>query len=305
MKALIVGSRGQDGRLLKDWLIGQNVEVKGLSRDTFDISKQKSVSELIADFKPDHVYYLAAYHHSSQENIQSELELWEKSKQTHFEWLIYFLEDIRMYSPKTQVFNAASSLLFGSPTEAIQNEDTPFNPTTPYGVTKLAGLMACRSYRTRHNIFACSGILYNHESKLRSPKFVSQKIVKAAVSIQKGSKEKLQLGSLSAEVDWGDAHDYVEAMWQMLQWDIAEDFIIASGVKRTVAEFVKESFGQLGLDWKEHVFENSGLLQRNLKPLVGDSSNLQKKTGWKPKTSFPNMIKAMLEAEGGLIVTNK
>ena len=301
-RALIVGSRGQDGRLLTEWLEGHEYDVLGLTRENSDISDSNAVMRVIRDFRPNEIYYLAAHHHSSQEAAQDELDLWNQSNAIHFQHLLHFLEGLRIEHPTGKLFYAASSLLFGEPVDDRQTEACAFNPTTPYGVTKAAGLMACRAYRARHGLFASSGILFNHESMHRADKFVSKKIVKAAVAIQQRGSGSLVLGDLSANVDWGDARDYVEAMWRILQAPQSDDFVVSSGSLRTVAEFARVAFELLGLDWRKHVSECPDILKRRIKPVFGDSSKLTAITGWTPKRSFSEMIRTMLVAEGGQVV---
>ncbi|MGZ3687642.1 MAG: GDP-mannose 4,6-dehydratase, partial [Bdellovibrionota bacterium] len=227
-RAIIVGSRGQDGRLLFEFLTQTGYHVVGLDRETtesncdwdpaaIDILDATEVSAVIERFQPDEVYYLAAFHHSSEESSDGELDFYLRSHDAHVRGLIHFLDAMVRYKPDCRIFYAASSLIFGNPQSEIQDEQTPFNPTSIYGITKLSGLMVCRYYRATHQLFASVGILYNHESKYRGAGFLSKKTVLAAIEIQQGRREKLMLGDLDAVVDWGSAFDYIRAMQRILR----------------------------------------------------------------------------------------
>ncbi|HWZ95970.1 MAG TPA: GDP-mannose 4,6-dehydratase [Opitutaceae bacterium] len=310
-KALIVGRGGQDGRLLHEHLVQLGYQVAGIGRHEycsparevkpFDIKAPGQVSGLLGDLKPDEIYYLAAHHHSSEEAIPSEEELWRHSFDVHVHAWLNFLEAARVNSPHSRLFYAASSLIYGVAEGDRQNEDTPWRPQTPYGVTKASGMLAAACYRTRHGLFSACGILFNHESELRSEKFISQKIVRAAVAVQAGRQEQLVVGDLGARVDWGYARDYVEAMRIILQLPEARDFVVASGNTHSVRDLAETAFALLGLDWKEHVIEDSGVIKRQLKPMIGDASKLFRQGGWLPRTSFREMIRHMLVAQGGRI----
>jgi GDPmannose 4,6-dehydratase len=310
-KALIVGRAGQDGRLLQEHLSQLGYEVAGISRHEyfspanevkpFDIISREQVSGLIKSLKPDEIYYLAAHHHSSEEAIESEEELWRHSFDVNVHAWLNFMEAARTDSPHSRLFYAASSLIYGAAESDRQNEDTPWRPHTPYGVTKASGMLAASSYRHRHGLFASGGILFNHESELREEKFISQKIVRAAVAVQAGRQKQLVVGNLNAQVDWGYARDYVDAMQKILQLPKAGDFVIASGSAHSVSELAETAFSLLGLDWKKHVVEDSAVIKRQLKPMVGDASKLFRQSGWQPLTSFREMIRRMLVAQGGKI----
>jgi len=308
-KALIVGCAGQDGRLLQEHLLQLGYQVAGISRQEyfspanemkpFDIKAREQVGELLTSLQPDEIYYLAAHHHSSEEAIESEEELWRHSFEVNVQAWLNFLEAARTDSPHSRLFYAASSLIYGAAESDRQNEDTPWRPRTPYGVTKASGMLAASCYRHRHGLFAAGGILFNHESELRSEKFISQKIVRAAVAVQAGRQQQLVVGNLNAQVDWGYARDYVDAMQKILQLPKAGDFVIANGSAHSVAELAETAFALLGLDWKKHVVEDSGVIKRQLKPMVGDASKLFQQCGWQPRTSFREMIRHMLLAQGG------
>ncbi len=310
-KALIVGSGGQDGRLLREHLLHLGYQVEGIGRHEyrspsneakpFDIKAREQVSGLLNYLRPDEIYYLAAHHHSSEETVQSEEELWRHSFDVHVHAWILFLEAARVDSPHSRLFYAASSLIYGVADGDKQNENTPWRPQTAYGATKASGMLAASCYRQRHGLFAACGILFNHESELRSEKFISQKIVRAAVAVQAGQQKPLAVGNLSARVDWGYARDYVDAMQKILQLPEARDFVIASGTTHSVRDLAETAFSLLGLDWKKYVIEDSGVIKRQLKPMVGDASKLFQQSGWQPRTPFREMIRRMLVAQGGKI----
>lgn len=295
IRALVIGARGQDGTLLTSFLTASGWEVDGVGKEDLDVCRPDAVKRVLShDYQ--HIYYLAAYHHSSQDSaVPGDRELYEKSSEVHVTGLINFLEGIRSLSPACRIFYAASSLVFGSPVQEPQNENTPFAPLCIYGITKTSGIQFCRFFRKNHGVFASSGILFNHESPLRQRKFVIPKIIHSAIDISRGSPEKLQLGNLSARVDWGYAPDYVEAMHRILCLDQPEDFVIASGETHSVQEVVEIVFTALGLDWSDHVLESPSIITRQRTALRGDSSKLHKATGWKPTAGFKKMILELLE----------
>jgi GDPmannose 4,6-dehydratase len=304
-RAIVVGAGGQDGRILCKRLQREGSEVVGISRDSarstgsaapvqVDIQDFAQVSAFIAAWRPDHIYYLAAHHHSSQDSTGEPLELYAKSHAVHVLGLVHFLESMRLHAPAARLFYASSCLIFGHPLEAPQDERTTAEPRCIYGVTKLAGMQMCRLYRETHRVFASSGILYNHESRHRPERFVSRKIVSAARRIAAGSQEQLVLGDLSAQVDWGFAPDFVDAMCRILSLDKPNDFIVATGEAHSVQEFVEIAFGALGLDWKAHVRENPAVLQQKRRNLVGDFSKLHSATGWRPSITFRQMVESLV-----------
>ncbi len=306
-KALIIGSTGQDGRLLAEQLRQDNVIVVGLGRESIDgsesfgfshfkIGNSAEVAAAIAILQPDEIYYLAAFHHSSEERVSSDTtELWQRSFSTHVTGLINVLEAMKKRSPHTRVFYAASSHVFGDPAIEPQDEQTPFNPKNIYGITKAAGVQCCRFYRSEHSLFASAGILFNHESSLRAEKFVSQKIVRAAHRIKAGLQSELILGDLSAQIDWGFAPDFVRAMRLILAADAADDFVVATGEMHSVGEFVEIAFSALGIDWRKHVTEKAGVLTRRKSILRGNPNKLKRITGWKPSVTFEQMVQQLVE----------
>jgi GDPmannose 4,6-dehydratase len=200
---------------------------------------------------------------------------------------------------KARLFYASSSLVFGNPDEAPQNENTPRRPVCAYGTTKLAGMNICDIYRREHGMFCCSGILFNHESPYRSPQFVTKKIVSGAVKIHLGLQNELTLGSLAARTDWGAATDYVAAMRAILSLPEPDDFVVATGKLHSVRDFARAAFSALGLEYEQYVREDPALVQRPIRtiPLVGDTSKLTAATGWSPQIGFEAMIQEMVQEE--------
>ena len=291
-REIIVGCDGQDGRLLRDHLVRRGCEVIGVGRRTLDIGDAAAVRAFVARVAPDAIYYLPAVHHSSQELTQTDdVALFRDSLAVHVTGLIHFLEA----ASGARLFYAASSHVFGDypPEPQPADETTPFAPSCIYGITKAAGVHACRYYRAR-GVYAATGILYNHESALRRPQFVSQKIVQAARRIRDGSGEKLELGTLAAAVDWGYAPDFVDAFHRILQLDRPDDFVVATGETHTVGEFAQLAFATLGLDWTAHVSERPGLLGKRVVTRVGNAAKLARATGWRPSVSFAQMIELLV-----------
>lgn len=308
-RVIIVGAGGQDGRILYDQLLKKDCAILGIGRNAvrstepsaperIDLTHREEVSAVIRSWHPDEIYYLAAHHHSSQEQTGGDtVRLFERSYAVHVLGLLHFLEAIKEEAPATRLFYAASSLVFGEASTPMQDELTPMNPRCIYGITKASGLHCCRFYRETHRVFASAGILYNHESVFRREEFVSQKIIRAALEIARGQKEKLILGDLSAKIDWGYAPDYVGAMTRMLALDRAEDFVVATGEAHSVQEFVELVFARLGLDWKAHVEENSAVLHRRRHPLIGDATKLRAASGWRPSVTFPEMVATLVDSQ--------
>ena len=301
-RALIIGSAGQDGRLLAELLRARNIDHIGIDRrgsvssagellQPGAVIDPQFLRDVVASFSPTDVFYLAAHHHSAQALPDSnDAALWKASLETQVLGLVHALEALRLHAPAGRLFYASSSRVFGTPGEQPQTEGTPLLPHCVYGMTKVTGMQACRHYRERHGIFASVGILYNHESSYRKEEFLSRKVILAASAIRGGEKKRLILGDLSSEVDWGYAPDYVDAMTRILQLDEVGDYIIATGQSHTVREFVQIAFEQQGLDYREWVDEDRTLKVRPSHRLVGDFSRLRQATGWKPTVDFPEMI---------------
>ncbi|HXH19554.1 MAG TPA: GDP-mannose 4,6-dehydratase [Chitinophagales bacterium] len=307
-KAIIIGSTGQDGTYLTSFLREHHYEVTGISGKTItdnqygiftsDIRKPEYADRVIKIIQPDEVYFLAAIHHSSEEQAIEDGELFRASIDVNVTALVNFLESIRKFSTRSRLFYAASSHVFGNPEKSPQDELTPFRPDCIYGITKSAGAHACRFYRERHRIFACAGILYNHESPLRGSKYVSKKIVEAAVAIRQGKKKELVLGNLDSEIDWGYAPDYVRGMHAMMQLPGPDDFIISSGEVHSIRDFVSEVFSYLGLDWKAFVKVNPALITKQQKRhLAGNNQKIRNATGWAPGVDFKGLIKILVDEE--------
>jgi GDPmannose 4,6-dehydratase len=300
-RVVIVGSEGQDGRLLSQLLQGEGVPClrlsrhglldKGVSVPFAGLGDPGAVRRLVKEFIPTQIYYLAAHHHSAQEKTSDDEQfMWQESVGTHVLGLVTFLEAIRIHAPACRLFYAASSHLFGKPAESPQNEKTVFAPDSIYGITKQAGLQACRYYRRQYGQFTSVGILYTHESIYRQKTFVSQKIIQGALEIKAGRQQILTLGDLSAEVDWGYAPDFIDAMVRMLDQQEPDDYVVATGRLHSVRQFVTLVFDQLGIEFEEHVREDPGIIKRKPQQLVGDSSHLREKTGWTPTLSFEEMV---------------
>jgi GDPmannose 4,6-dehydratase len=311
--AMVIGSEGQDGRLLCDRLGRDGWAVIGIDRGVVrdgaaagigpvDILDAASVERAIERAQPAEVYYLAAYHHSSQDpHPPAALEMLDRSFAVHVRGLVHCLEGIRRTSPRSRLFYAASSHIFGEARVCPQDEATPVAPVCAYGITKAAGLHCCRFYRQRHGVFASVGILYNHESPLRAEAFVTQKIARGAARIGRGEQDRLVLGDLSARVDWGWAPDYVEAMTRMLRLDEADDFVVATGEAHSVGEFAETAFALLGLDWRKCVEEKPSILAKGKLNFVGDAGKLRRVTGWQPTVTFPEMVRLLLRAQGAAV----
>jgi len=252
---------------------------------------------VIRRFKPTEVYYLAAFHHSSEDKRQGELELFTKSFEVNTHGLIHFLEAIRTESPKTRLFYASSSHVFGSAKKSPQDENTPLDPENIYGISKATGMMICRYYRKLHSVFASTGILYNHESPLRAERFVSKKIAKGVAKIRAGKASVITLGDLESRVDWGYAPDYVEAMRRILSAKKSDDFVIATGKAHRVGDFAKLAFKRAGVPLKGHLKSRSNLAKKLAPKLVGNSGKLRRVTGWKPTVSFKEIVKILVDSE--------
>jgi len=297
--AVVTGNSGQDGTYLTQHRANLGYNLVGFDRGgALDLSDRSRVASFLSKVQPDEVYHLAAFHHSAEEKPLDDLELLTNSYDVHVLAAANLLEGIRSRSPRTRFFYAASSHIFGNPPTPVQNEMTPLNPNGIYGITKQAGMKLCQFYRGQHRIFAAVGILYNHESPLRRPTFVCKKIVQAAVAIKTHKRDKLVLGDLDTEIDWGYAGDYVVAMHLILQQPDPDDFVVSSGQRHRVRDFVEQTFSLLGLDWEKYVTADPSVLRNTAKPsLYGDSSKLRKQTGWAPATTFPELVKLMVEAE--------
>ncbi len=309
MRALIIGSAGQDGRLLTDHLVAEGWRVDGLDRDgllrddgalepTLDLTDGHALAALIGRLDPDRIFYLAAHHASTERrDVEDPIVTFEKSMAINFTGAANVLVAIARGARPRRFAYAASSLVFGAPDHEPQTEATPMRPLNAYGVSKLAAIEACRLFRRAHDVFVSAAIFYNHESPLRSPDFVSQKIAFAAALAAEGRPEPLVLRDLWATADWGAAEDYVRAMAAMLDAEAPDDFIVASGVKRTVADMAQAAFGHVGLGWRDHVSSLAPeSAERARIAIVGDASKLWAITGWRPTLTFAALVGEMVDA---------
>lgn len=313
-RALITGITGQDGSYLAELLLSKGYKVFGLTRRTStvnnerikhiqdkiellqgDLLDQSSLASAISDAEPEEVYNLAA-----QSFVKTS---WNQPVLTgEFTALgvTRMLEAIRTVNPKIKFYQASSSEMFGKVTETPQKETTRFYPRSPYGVAKVYGHYITLNYRESFDLFACSGLLFNHESPRRGLEFVTRKISNAVAKISLGKQDKLELGNLDSERDWGFAGDYVEAMWLMLQQDKPDDYVIATGVKHSVQKFVELAFGVVGIsNWHSYVVANQKAFLRpaEVDSLVGDCSKAKNELGWSPKTSFQDLVEMMVKAD--------
>jgi GDPmannose 4,6-dehydratase len=296
MRTLVIGGAGQDGVLLSSHLRALGDEVTGIQRGDLDLSDATAVRAFLSRGF-DEIYYLAAHHHSSQESTQARPEdLCRRSFDAHVHGVVSFLEAIRSLELPVRLAYAGSALMFGRCQTEFPDEETPLDPDCIYGISKTAGFRMCRFYREKFGVFSSGLILFNHESHLRESKFVVPKIIDAALAAEKGELGRLELGSLDARVDWGYAPDFVDAMVRVLRLDRPDDFVVATGESHSVRDVVEISFGHVGLDWRQFVFESAGLLGRQRPTLRGNAEKLHKATGWSPSRPFKNMITDILEA---------
>lgn len=309
-RALITGIGGQDGSYLAEFLLAKGYEVAGLIRrarserheriahiqprlNLFegDVLDQVSLTGVLRKVEPDEVYNLA-----SQSSV---FRSWAEpilTGEINALGVSQVLEAIRIINPKIRFYQASSSEMFGKVRESPQNELTPFYPRSPYGVSKTYGHFVTVNYRESYGIYAVSGILFNHESPRRGLEFVTRKIAHGAASIALGRTQELVLGNLDVERDWGFAGDYVEAMWLMLQQAGAEDFVIGTGEAHTLRDFLQEAFEHVGLTWKKFVRCDSQLMRpAEVEHVVADYTKARTKLGWKPRTSFRDLVHLMVD----------
>ena len=318
-KALITGITGQDGSYLAEILLEKGYEVHGIVRraSTFntgrvshlyadphisgvrfflhygDISDSTNLIKVLNKVQPDEVYHLAA-----QSHVRVSFDIPEYTGDVTGLGTIRLLEAIRQTGLKTRFYQASTSELYGKVQAVPQDENTPFYPRSPYAAAKVYAYWATVNYRESYGMFACNGILFNHESPRRGETFVTRKITRGATRIKAGLDKKLYLGNLDAKRDWGYAREYCEAMWLMLQQDQPDDYVIATGETHSVREFLEETFAYLGLNWQDHV----EIDQRYFRPaevdlLIGDASKAKAKLGWQAKTTFKELVKIMVESD--------
>jgi len=296
-RAIIVGSNGQDGQLLAAHLRLQDYEVVGVGRTTHDIANSTQVEELVGSVKPDEVYYLAAHHHSSEATPERGKVLLERSFSVNVLSFGYFLQALAEHRPQCAVFYASSSHVFPGDASGILSEASEKKPGSIYAITKFAGMQVCDHYRLQHGLKVSAGILFNHESNLRTPNYLSKRIARAVASIYKEGRGTLSLGNLDATVDWGAAEDFVDAMHRMLQLEAGDDFIVATGVSHTVADFAEVAFRYVGLDYRNHVDVDPARMARAPERRIGNPSKLMQTTGWKITIPFDELVVRLVEHE--------
>ena len=337
-KALITGITGQDGAYLAELLLEKGYEVHGLKRRSSmfntdrvdhlyqdqhekdvrlflhygDLTDSTNLIRLVQEIMPDEIYNLAA-----QSHVKVSFETPEYTANSDALGTLRLLEAIRILKleEKTRFYQASTSELYGMVQEVPQKETTPFYPRSPYGVAKLYAFWICKNYREAYGIYACNGILFNHESPLRGETFVTRKITRAAAKISLGLQNRIYLGNLDAQRDWGHARDYVEGMWRMLQQDVAEDYVLATGETHSIRSFVEKAFNVVNIPiiWEGTGVDEKGLnaetkevlievAPRYFRPteveiLVGDPSKARTELGWKHKVSLDELVKEMMESD--------
>jgi GDPmannose 4,6-dehydratase len=311
-RALITGITGQDGSYLADLLLEKGYEVHGMVRrsstETFeriehirdqitlhtgDLLDQRSLVDVLRACEPEEIYNLAAMSFVAASWNQPVL-----TAEFSGVGVTRMLEAMRDVSPQSRFYQASSSEMFGKVLEVPQTEKTPFYPRSPYGVAKAYGHFITVNYRESYDLFACSGILFNHESERRGREFVTRKVTHGVASIKLGLEDKLLLGNLAAERDWGYAKDYVEAMWLMLQQDEPDDYVIATGEAHSVQELVDVAFAHAGLDPDEYVGTDPAYFRpAEVDHLIGDYAKAKANLGWEPRTSFEELVKLMVDAD--------
>ena len=294
--AIIVGSKGQDGILLIQKLINENYKVIEIHKKNFNILDKLSIKKLIKKQRPTEIYYLAAYHKSSEDKQISSIDEVYQSNLVNYVAPNLFLSAIYEIKPDIKFFFASSCLIYNS-SQNIQNEQTEINPSEIYGLNKAATMMSCKYFREEKKIFVNVGILYNHESIYRKNNFVSKKIISNAVKIYKGEQDQLEIGNLDAKIDWGSAFDFVNAFYMIQQEDISSNYIISTGKVHSVLDFIKVTFDYLKLDYQKHIIETKKIINREHKIRIGDNTKLKNKTGWRPKVTFNQMIHEMIDYE--------
>ena len=309
-KALITGITGQDGSYLAEFLLGKSYEVHGMVRrssvENFDriqhlrdrlhlaqadLLDQLSLINVIKEVRPREVYNLAAQSFVPTSWVQPVL-----TAEFTALGVTRMLEAIRLVDPQIRFYQASSSEMFGKVKASPQTEETTFHPRSPYGVAKVYGHWITVNYRESYDLFACSGMLFNHESPRRGHEFVSRKVTDGVARIKLGLAKELRMGNLDARRDWGYAGDYVEAMWMMLQQPQPSDFVVATGIAHSVQDLIEVAFDAAGLKWKNHVVIDKALLRpAEVDNLVGDASKAHRVLGWKPRTDFRGLMAMMVE----------
>jgi len=314
--AFITGITGQDGSYLADFLLEKGYNVYGFVRrvaledernrlgrilhilDDIELvpgslESFPSIYKAISAVRPDEIYHLAA-----QSFVSYRFEDEFSTLQSNISGTHYILSAVKDVVPHARFYFAASSEMFGKASEVPQNEDTPFHPRSSYGISKVAGFHLAQNYREAYELFACNGILYNHESPRRGFEFVTRKITSHVAMIKLGIAHKLELGNLDARRDWGHARDYVRAMWLMLQQDKPDDYVICSGETHSVEAFCQKAFATVGLDYQDYVHTNPRFYRPSEKELlVGDASKARSRLGWKPVVRFDGLVEDMVKED--------
>jgi GDPmannose 4,6-dehydratase len=310
--AIVTGITGQDGSYLADFLLSKGYQVIGMVRRsstvTFgriqhiqddieiiqgDLHDQSSLVSLIEEYNPDEVYNLAA-----QSFVPTSWKQPVLTGEVTALGVTRMLEAIRLVKPNTRFYQASSSEMFGKVREVPQTETTPFYPRSPYGVAKVYGHWITVNYRESYNLFACSGILFNHESPRRGLEFVTRKITNGVARIKLGLADELRLGNLEARRDWGFAGDYVEAMWMILQQDQPDDYVVSTGVTHSVREFCDAAFSHVGLNYEDYVVQDERFYRpAEVDLLVGNPQRARDNMGWQPRVSFEGLVEMMVDAD--------
>ncbi len=316
LRALITGITGQDGSYLAEFLLSKGYDVIGMVRRTStlnftriehiqdrltlvqgDLLDQSSLIDILREYQPDEVYNLAA-----QSFVPTSWNQPVLTAEATALGVTRMLEAIRKTNPHIRFYQASSSEMFGKVQETPQSERTPFYPRSPYGVAKAYGHWITVNYRESYNLFAVSGILFNHESPRRGLEFVTRKVTWHVARIALGLAHELRLGNLEAKRDWGYAGDYVEAMWLMLQQDHPEDYVIGTGETHTVRELCEVAFSHVGLDWRDYVVQDPAFIRpAEVDLLVADASKARRQLGWEPRVRFKELIAMMVEADLALL----
>ena len=322
-RALITGITGQDGSYLAELLLGKGYEVHGLRRRSSsfntsridhlindfrhnsearlflhygDLTDSTSLIKLLYKLQPDEIYNLAA-----QSHVHVSFEIPEYTGDVTGLGVVRILEAVRETGIDSRIYQASSSEMFGS-APPPQNEQTPFHPRSPYACAKVFAYHTAVNYRESYGMFICNGILFNHESPRRGENFVTRKITRAVARIKRGLQDKLYLGNLEAKRDWGYAPEYVDAMWQMLQQDTPDDYVIATGDSNSVEDFVNEAFEHAGLDWRKYVeIDPAYYRPAEVNLLAGDASKVKARIGWEPQVRFPELVRILVDADTDLL----
>ncbi len=311
-RALITGITGQDGSYLAEFLLEQGYDVIGMIRrsSTINFERIKHIQDqitlapgdlidevsligLLRDYRPHEVYNLAA-----QSFVQTSFSQPVLTGEVTALGVTRVLDAIRIVDPDIRFYQASSSEMFGKVREVPQRETTPLYPRSPYGVAKVYGHWITVNYRESYNLFACSGMLFNHESERRGLEFVTRKIAYTVAQIKLGLAQELRLGNLDAQRDWGYAKDYVKAMWLMLQQDQPDDYVVATGRTHSVERFCELAFGHVGLNWRDYVVQDERFMRpAEVDLLVGDPAKARETLGWEPETSFEDLVAMMVDAD--------